>query len=137
MGNDRKNNDTRLVKMVMKEIKLDEEDINITNVIRLGRFDKENHNPRLVKVTFDNEDLVHKVLRHAKNLKEVTNEGIKRIKIFRDLSVTELEARRYLVNEMKKRNEEIAQNSSSCVSFKWIIRGDQLVKVKLGEASGF
>ena len=69
--------------------------------------------------------------------KEVANEDIKRVRIFKDLSISECEARRELVNEMKERNEELAQRSNGRMPYKWIIRGDQLVKIKLGDSQDF
>ena len=136
-GNERKANDTRLVKTVMKEMRLNEAEVSITNVTRLGRIGRESPRPRLIKVTYDEEDMVYKILRYARNLKEVANEDIKRVRIFKDLSISKREARRELVNEMKERNEELAQRSNGQMPYKWIIRGDQLVKIKLGDSQDF
>ena len=101
------------------------------HVIRLGRYEEnsEQQHPRLIKVIFDNEDTARLVLRSANKIRNSQNGDIKEVKSFRDLSQSDREKRKLLVNEMKLKNEDLKGNNIS--DSKFIIRGDSVVKVKV------
>ena len=89
----------------------------------------EQQHPRLIKVIFDNEDMARLVLRSANKIRNSQNGDIKEVKIFRDLSQSDREKRKLLVNEMKLKNEDLRKNNVS--DSKFTNRGDSVVKVKV------
>ena len=101
----------------------------VKSVIRLRKRENTNNNrPRLLKVVFDSESCAKELLRAAPRLAEATSNNMKEIKIFRDLCKADKEKRKKLVEEIVRRSEELkAQNVTNV---KWIIRGEQLVKVQ-------
>ena len=103
----------------------------IKHVIRLGRYEtnESREHPRLIKVIFDREESASLVLRSAGKLKNVQDGAVKEINIFRDLSQSDREKRKALVEEMKAGNEELKRNH--IVDSRVIIRGNKLVKVKV------
>ena len=104
----------------------------IKHVIRLGKYDTERAHPRLIKVIFEKEENASQVLRSLGKLRNAqtdTNSELKDIHIFKDLTQTDREKRKALVEQMKEQNEELKKNH--VVDQRVVIRGDKLVKVKV------
>ena len=115
------------------------DNIKITNAIRLRKRNEDSrqgansarprqHNSRLMKVIFENDNMVSQVIRSAKKLNESDDDNIKNIRMFRDMSRSDHEKRKVLVDEMKKRNLELEQQRVT--NFKWVIRGSDVIKVR-------
>ncbi|KAK7080367.1 hypothetical protein SK128_004601 [Halocaridina rubra] len=99
------------------DLGIDLEKVMITNAITIGKQNMRNEdnrpNSRLIKVMFENEKMVSLLTKSAKKLSKLTDEDIKNIKIFRDMSKSDHEKRILLVEEMKKRNQELHDNGIS------------------------
>lgn len=132
VGSDRKADDIKKVKSLFEtKLGVDLGSINIKNVSRLGKSndDGQSQRCRLTKVVFESEEMVTKVLRVAKRLSESEEEAIRKIILFRDMCETDRQKRKALVDEMKHRNSEL--NVSDALIWKWVIKGDQVVKIKV------
>ena len=99
------------------------------SVIRLGKKENNNNGPRLVKVILDSEDTAKEVFKAAPKLANATENYMKEIKIFRDMCKADRDKRKKLVDEMSIRNNEL--RSQNVTNFKWIIRGENLVRIRI------
>ena len=59
---------------------------------------------------FENEQMASSVLRSANKLNTSVNDDVKTIKIFRDMTKSDHERRKALVEEMKEKNLELTNN---------------------------
>ena len=131
-ADERKREDMEKIKSILETyIHIDMSEVKVMNVLRLGKNKPPQEGTgkgRLVKIIFQQEYMAMKVLRATAKLSEAEEENIKSIRMYKDMSPSDREKRKKLVEEMKKKNQEI--EGSADQSMKWIIRGDILVKVK-------
>lgn len=128
---DRNKHDKECILKLMKDyMDINKETVEdkIMYMFRLGKQGSTT-GPRLLKVCFDHESTANKVLRAAPKLDKSGNEEVRRIKVFRDMCQVDREKRRVLVNDARNKNDELQRDNVS--DFKWIIRGERVVKVKV------
>ena len=136
-GAQRKEHDLEFVKRLLSDTM--DLDINqdIRNVVRLRENQNEGANvnegnrrrPRLMKVMLNSEENARKILYNASKLETAGEVEIRAIKIFRDLSKEDRDARNRLVAEMKQKNEALERDGVT--DFRFIIRGEMLFKVRV------
>ncbi len=92
--------------------------------VRLGpKSDK----PRPLRVTASNPELVVQILKSARNLPNLDNEGSKKVGLKRDMTFLEREERRVLIME---RNKLMNESKEKGQNVKWIIKNGAVVKIK-------
>ena len=109
---------------------LDIESLKNANVLRLGKHNdnSQTQRSRLTKIVFDSEDMAIRVIKSAKKLSESSIEYVKNIRLFRDLCQSDRLKRKSLVEEIRQKTSELS--SSDAQVWKYIIRGDKVVKIK-------
>lgn len=120
---DRRSHDENMCeKLFVEGVRIDKQDFNMTNVIRLGKItpDQQNEKPRPILVKFQNSRQKWNILKNAKNLKGYENNGMNRISIVPDLTIKEREIDRKLRNDLKAK-KDMGEND-------WYIKGGKLVK---------
>jgi hypothetical protein len=104
-SDDRKNEDCDLVQVLLH--KLDCDDISVKDVTRLGpRPILEDARARPMRLMFETEDSKIRVLKRAKNLKEIKEGAWNKVFIHQDLTPKERELRKVLIQELKERKEK-------------------------------
>ena len=126
---ERKIEDEKLCEKIFLEgVKVERQDFSIDGIIRLGKSrpiqdqceNSENQKPRPVLVKLQTGREKWNILKKAKNLRNCQHNGMKRIGIAPDLTVSEREIDRKLRNELKTRRES-GDND-------WYIKNGKLIK---------
>ena len=136
-GAQRKEHDLEFVKRLLSDTMNLDINQDIRNVVRLRENQNEGANvnegnrrrPRLMKVMLNSEENARKILYNASKLETAGEVEIRAIKIFRDLSKEDRDARNRLVAEMKQKNEALERDGVT--DFRFIIRGEMLFKVRV------
>ena len=124
---DRRNEDLRKVREIIKKI-VDVKDDEILNPIRLGKLDiGSGRKPRLLKVTIKTQDTKTKILKSAYKINQGINPG-NRIYINHDCTQKEREDFKKLRIEMKEREKRGEKDL--------VIRGNRIVKRRLRTDAG-
>lgn len=117
---ERKSQDSDKVNFLLQELGADVPEVK--GIIRLGkRSDVAGVPPRPVKLVLVSEEQKDKVLRKAKNLKNMGDKGLDKVFLHQDLTPRQRETRQCLVREMKERQARGEQNLA-IVNGKVIVR---------------
>ena len=124
-ADERRNDDTELVKKILSSIGIH---THIANVTRLGMKEENPNRPVRVKVATDCDQ--SKILKAASKLSDIPE--YRNVHINRDMTPLERVQRKKLLEEKKKKTEESTQRGENTV---WVIRGNRVVKgrVKVGQ----
>lgn len=116
---DREKDDKQMCEKIMKD-ELKVEDVNIVQVIRLGKVRQEDNAPRPLLVKMRDAREKYAVLKVAKNLKRANSESMRRTIIAPDLTKKQREQEKMLRMQLKEKMDN--------GDYSWYIRNGKLCK---------